>query len=478
MSILLADDDAPLATFLSKSLESEGYSVHTALDESTVLAELQRQNYKLIILDLNFGETDGLKLLEKLRAGGLETPVMVLSARNRVSDRIQSLNLGADDYITKPFSFQELAARANALLRRKADPSLSVLRVENLELDPASRKVHRGKREIKLSPKEFELLFLLMRHAGETVSRQDLLKESWGLQLESDSNLVDVYVNYLRKKIDHRDEEKLIYTVRGSGYRIGRPAPLHGGEREMKEGSYEVVQESTADYLRAPGETSESAAVQQMPLRALIHSLVHDLAQPLTSVRCFLEMTGMHETAPSIQSSDLMTIEQQADRAIALTKAISALVREPQAPAGPWTSLDALLNDIFNDFIILLHSGLLALDRQWDASIQVTSNPALRHLIVVFLSKLVGRNTKPLALTITAQVKEGFCMLQLRWKANDDSQAGIQDARSILYKDLPHLQALAQSLGAELSVATGQPEILLMLPAAAQAMNARQELPN
>ena len=229
MSILLADDDLHLATFLSKSLESEGYSVHTALNEDSVISELQRQNYKLIILDLNFGQTDGLKLLERLRADGLETPVMVLSARNRVSDRIQSLNLGADDYITKPFSFQELAARTNALLRRKADPLLNVLRVENLELDPASRKVHRGKREIKLSPKEFDLLFLLMRHAGETVSRQDLLRESWGLQPENDSNLVDVYVNYLRKKVDFPDEGKLIYTVRGSGYRIGRPAPSPGG---------------------------------------------------------------------------------------------------------------------------------------------------------------------------------------------------------------------------------------------------------
>jgi len=181
MSILLADDDIHLATFLSKSLESEGYSVHTALNEDSVLSELRRQNYKLIILDLNFGETDGLKLLEKLRAAGLETPVMVLSARNRISDRIQSLNLGADDYITKPFSFQELAARTNALLRRKADPQLNMLRVEDLVLDPASRKVHRGKREIKLSPKEFELLYLLMRRAGETVGRQDLLRESWGL---------------------------------------------------------------------------------------------------------------------------------------------------------------------------------------------------------------------------------------------------------------------------------------------------------
>jgi len=218
VSILLADDDLHLATFLSKSLESEGYSVHTALNEDSVLSELQRQNYQLIILDLNFGQTDGLKLLERLRGDGLETPVMVLSARNRVSDRIQSLNLGADDYITKPFSFQELAARTNALLRRKADPALNVLRVEDLELDPGSRKVHRGKHEIKLSPKEFDLLLLLMRHAGETVTRHDLLRESWGLEPGTDSNLVDVYVNYLRNKVDRGRERKLIQTVRGSGY--------------------------------------------------------------------------------------------------------------------------------------------------------------------------------------------------------------------------------------------------------------------
>src|SRR6478672_1345693 len=341
MSILLADDDLHLATFLSKSLESEGYSVHTALNEDSVLSELQRQNYKLIILDLNFGETDGLKLLEKLRADGLETPVMVLSARNRVSDRIQSLNLGADDYITKPFSFQELAARTNALLRRKADPALNILRVENLELDPASRKIHRGKREIKLSPKEFDLLFLLMRHAGETVTRQDLLRESWGLQPETDSNLVDVYVNYLRKKIDLANEEKVIHTVRGSGYRIGRPAPDHASiglaklhETPDQEGNHNHHESAVAGL-------SDLMSAQNAPLRAVIHSTAHDLAQPLTSIRCFLEVLAMNNGAP-IPPADLRSIEQQTDRAISLAKSISALVRESAVPTGPWVSLDGL----------------------------------------------------------------------------------------------------------------------------------------
>ena len=466
MSILLADDDVDLATFLSKSLESEGYSVHTALNEDSVLSELQRQNYKLIILDLNFGETDGLKLLEKLRAEGLETPVMVLSARNRISDRIQSLNLGADDYITKPFSFQELAARANALLRRKADPFLSVLRVENLELDPASRKVHRGKREIKLSPKEFDLLFLLMRRAGETVSRQDLLRESWGLELETDSNLVDVYVNYLRRKIDLANEGKLIVTVRGSGYSIGRPAPSSGGAHPVKTHPDAISDESVHSYAPASlASSAESIVMLQTPLRALIHSLAHDLAQPLTSVRCFLEVMGMNKGPASIQPGDLKSIEQQADRAISLAKGISALVREAPAPAGPWTLLDALLNDIFNDFLVLLNSGLLTLDRQWSPSVQVTSSPVLRQLIVLFLSKLVGRNARPLLLSITTQITEGRCLLGLNWKANDQSQTAVQDARNILAKDLTCVQELAYSIGGEILLSEGLPEILLRLPA-------------
>jgi DNA-binding response OmpR family regulator len=473
MSILLADDDLHLANFLSKSLESEGYSVHTALNEDSVISELQRQNYKLIILDLNFGQTDGLKLLEKLRSEGLETPVMVLSARNRVSDRIQSLNLGADDYITKPFSFQELAARTNALLRRKADPALSVLRVENLELDPSSRKVHRGKREIKLSPKEFDLLFLLMRHAGDTVTRQDLLRESWGLQPETDSNLVDVYVNYLRKKVDVAEEGKLIFTVRGAGYRIGRPASSPGVATPSKMQS----DNSQADFNHThqpsilPG-VMEAGSVQQTPLRSLIHSVAHDLAQPLTSIRCFLEVMGMHNGESHPSAADIRSIEQQADRAISLAKGISALVRENPVPSGPWISLDSLLNELFNDFVVLMNSGLLTLERQWDTSVQVTSSPVLRHLMVLFLSKLVGRNTRPLVLTISAQANDGRCLLHLKWKSTDASPSALLDAKNIVAKELTHIQGLVYSIGGELSLIDGRAEILLKLPAAIQVSRA------
>jgi len=468
MSILLADDDLDLATFLSKSLESEGYSVHTALNEDSVISELERQNYKLIILDLNFGQTDGLKLLEKLRSKGLETPVMVLSARDRVSDRIQSLNLGADDYITKPFSFQELAARTNALLRRKADPALNVLRVEDLELDPASRKVYRSKQEIKLSPKEFELLLLLMRHAGETVTRNDLLRWSWGLQPESDSNLVDVYVNYLRRKIDSAGENKLIHTVRGAGYRIGRPAPVQiGGPSNGQPSSVHM----DVDHTYPPGalgDLTDTLSIQQTSLKALIHAVAHDLAQPLTSIRCFLEVAGMHKNGSPSFPSNLRTIEQQADRAISLAKAISVLVREVPAPDAPWISLDSLLNELFNEFVVLLHSGLLTLERQWTPAIQVTSSPVLRHLMVLFLSRLVGRNTRPMVLTISAQANEGRCAIHLDWKPADGAQPALLDAKSTLGKELAYIQELVYSIGGELSLTDGRSEILLKVPAATQ----------
>jgi DNA-binding response OmpR family regulator len=299
MSILLADDDVDLASFLSKSLESEGYEVHIAPDESVVLAELQRQNYKLIILDLNFGKTGGLRLLEKLRAEGITTPVIVLSARPKVSDRIQSLHLGADDYVTKPFSFQELSARVNAILRRKADPSLNILRVADLELDSVTRRAMRSGRELKLSSREFHLLHLLMRRAGTEVSRQELLHEVWGSQPGSDSNLVDVYVNYLRRKIEHfvvirgeekiDEENKLIHTIRGVGYRIGPEAAPAKGSGE----SVHPVSESGRS--RGPAPISglsrpEQISSHQTALRALVSSVAHDLAQPLTGVRCFFEV--------------------------------------------------------------------------------------------------------------------------------------------------------------------------------------------
>ena len=465
MSILLADDDAQLATFLSKSLESEGYSVHTALDEGSVLEELKRQNYQLIILDLNFGQTDGLRLLERLRTEGLETPVMVLSARNRIADRIESFNLGADDYVTKPFSFQELAARANALLRRKADPALSILRVEDLELDPATRKAHRGKREIKLSPKEFDLLALLLRRGGNTVSRHELLRECWGEELETDSNLVDVYVNYLRKKVDFPEDEKLIQTVRGEGYRLGPPASGYKAAAGAEQRGPAEPLPGQSYPLEGEREL-ENGGSAQTPLRATVHSVAHDLAQPLTSLRCFLEVLALSSNLSPSQASDLKLIEQQADRAIALTKGISALVRENVPVTQPWTALDDLLHEIFNDFSVLLHSGVLTLERQWDPSVHVTSNPLLRQLLLLLFSKIAGRNTGALILTISAAVKNGRCGMRLAWKPADASAASLPDARTVLARDLPNLEQMAHSLSGEFALAERQAEVSLTIPAA------------
>lgn len=469
MSILLADDDVQLATFLSKSLESEGYSVRTAPDETTVFSELKRQNYKLIILDLNFGNTDGLRLLEKLRSAGLETPVLVLSARNRVSDRVQSLNLGADDYVTKPFSFQELAARANAILRRKADRSLSILRVEDLELDPGARKVHRGKREVKLSPKELDLLQLLMRRPGETITRQQLLLECWGTQ-EADSNLVDVYVNYLRKKIDSFSADKLIHTVRGAGYRLGKPSPEAASHDGLPDGAGLQL------LMDASAEPSPPEQLEPAPLRTLVHAIAHDLAQPLTSVRCFLEMVAARKTSAAPQPAEMATIEQQADRAIALAKGISALVRESPVPVSPWISLETLFDDLLADFEVLLQSGQLTLERHWEPRIQISSSPVLRQLLVLFLSKLVGRNSQPFVLTIKARTSDERCHLEMIWRPRNTWQKPVQDSRTILARELASVQEIVRSLSGELALLEDRPEISLTLPVAPQANAARADV--
>jgi two-component system, OmpR family, response regulator len=468
-AILLADDDVQLANFLCKSLESEGYSAHTALNEDAVFAGLRRQNYKLIILDLNFGQTDGLQLLKRLRSQGVETPVIVLSARNRTTDRIQSLNLGADDYVTKPFSFQELAARANALLRRKADPALSLLRIENLELDPASRKVHRGNRDIKLSPREFDLLHLLMRRGGETVSRHELLKECWGQESDSDSNLVDVYVNYLRRKVDVGDEEKLICTVRGAGYRLGKAASEHTPELSAAEASHPPAAQP---YSPQAVEPNDAIAVQQTPLRALIHSLAHDLAQPLTSVRCFLEMLSVRGGTILPGDKDLQTIEQQADRAVGLTKGISAMVREVPLPSESWISLDSLLNDVFNDFAALQTSGLLVLERRLDLSIQVANSPALRQLCVFIVSKLAANNTSQ-TLTVAAQSSSGGCDLLFKWKASGNGNTQLAAGKNIFSGAISYMHEMVQSIAGEISLASDQPEITLHLPLRPAATVAR-----
>lgn len=473
MSILLADDDVQLATFLSKSLESEGYSVRTAINETVVLDELKRQSYKLIILDLNFGRSDGLKLLQRIRSEGLETPVIVLSARNHVTDRIRSLNLGADDYVTKPFSFQELAARTSAVLRRKTDPGLSILRAEDLDLDPVLRKVHRGQREIKLSPREFDLLHLLIRRAGETISRNELLHECWGHEADTDSNLVDVYINYLRRKLEPSEESKIIFTIRGEGYRLGKPAPLVPHEKSLAarmEGAAGPLGQSYGDHLPP----SEPDGPQEKTSRALVHAMSHDLAQPLTSIRCFLELLSLRKQGTSITAADLMSAEHQADRAIALAKGISAIARDPTPSEGAWIPIDRLFNDVANDFSILVHTGFLALERDWQEQIQVSSSQALRQLLTVIVAKLAGCNTRRLKLKVSARADEARCRINIRWEVNDGSQEQPQSASSVLARDIDNMQALLEYMRGELWLHDDQAEITLTLPTAPESPSAEK----
>jgi len=216
--ILVVEDEEKVASFIRKGLEEERYAVDVALDgeEGLELAELNP--YDLIVLDLMLPGLDGFRFIQRLRAQGVHTPILVLTARDSVGDKVKGLDLGADDYLTKPFAFAELLARIRALLRRGAPQAPPVLQVADLTLDPAARRVTRAGRPIELTAKEFALLEYFMRHAGRVLTRTMILEHVWDQSFDSYTNVVDVYVNYLRKKVDQGFEPRLIHTVRGVGY--------------------------------------------------------------------------------------------------------------------------------------------------------------------------------------------------------------------------------------------------------------------
>jgi two-component system copper resistance phosphate regulon response regulator CusR len=223
MRILVAEDDSALSNFVKKGLEAEHYAVDVARegDEAQYMAE--QFEYDLLLLDLTLPRMDGLKVLQNVRIAKPSLPVLVLTGRTKIEDRVKGLDLGADDYLTKPFSFTELSARVRALLRRGGRPAASLLRVADLEMDRVERQVRRGGRRIELTAKEFGLLEYLMRNTGHTVSRAMIVEHVWNLSFDSMTNVVDVYINYLRKKVDNGYAQRLIHTVRGVGYRLGQP---------------------------------------------------------------------------------------------------------------------------------------------------------------------------------------------------------------------------------------------------------------
>jgi two-component system OmpR family response regulator len=220
MRALVVEDEAKMAALLRRGLLEEGYAADVARTGEDALWMARATPYDAIVLDVMLPGRDGVSVCRELRAAGVWSPILMLTARDGVEDRVAGLDGGADDYLTKPFSFSELLARLRALTRRGAPERPAVLQAGSLRLDPAAREARRGERKVDLSAKEFALLETFMRRPGEVLSRLDLLEHAWDFAYENRSNIVDVYVRYLREKIDRPFGVESIETVRGAGYRF------------------------------------------------------------------------------------------------------------------------------------------------------------------------------------------------------------------------------------------------------------------
>jgi len=222
MRILVVEDEKRIADFLCRGLQGAGYAVDAAPDGTSALENVHSTDYDLVILDLMLPDMDGLQVLEKIRNRKTGPPVLILSARGTLDDRVRGLEQGADDYLVKPFAFVELLARVRALLRR-GQPAPEKLQVADLTLDCIRRKVLRGVETIDLAPKEFGILEYMMRNRGRPLSRTMIVEHVWDMDYDGLTNIVDVYIRHLRSKIDDRFPQKLIQTVRGIGYMIEVP---------------------------------------------------------------------------------------------------------------------------------------------------------------------------------------------------------------------------------------------------------------
>jgi heavy metal response regulator len=220
MRILVVEDERRIAAFIKRGLEEEHYAVDVAYDGEEALDWAAMVDYDLIVLDVLLPKKDGIEVCRELRAQGNKVPILMLTARDAIEDRVQGLDSGADDYLVKPFAFQELLARIRALLRRSGEIKTPRLQVGDLVLDTLTHRATRGGQVIELTAREYALLEFLMRHPGQVLSRTQILEHVWNYDFFTTSNVVDVYIRYLRRKIDKSFEAKLLQTVRGVGYKI------------------------------------------------------------------------------------------------------------------------------------------------------------------------------------------------------------------------------------------------------------------
>ena len=220
MKVLVIEDDPTVGQFIKRGLEEHRWQVELVPDGAEGESRALRDQYDLVILDMRLPGRQGLDVLRNLRAQGFERPVLVLTAQDAVDAKVTTLRAGADDYVTKPFAFEELLARVEVLSRRPRAIAPPVLRAGDLELDPGTREVRRAGQPVELTPKEYAVLEYLMRHAGRVMSRTLITEYVWGYHFDPGTNIVDVVINHLRKKLDHDPENRLIATVRGVGYVI------------------------------------------------------------------------------------------------------------------------------------------------------------------------------------------------------------------------------------------------------------------
>ena len=231
MKILVVDDDPAVRESLRRSLIFNGYSIVLAADGEEALDKVQSERPDMAILDVMMPKLDGLEVCRELRSQGDDIPILLLTARDSVSERVAGLDAGADDYLTKPFALEELLARTRSLVRRAARPAavdtqqIEILKFEDLELDPATRDVTRGGRQISLTRTEFALLELLLRNPRKVLSRTTILEDVWGYDFPTSGNALEVYIGYLRRKTEADGEPRLIQTVRGVGYVLRETAP-------------------------------------------------------------------------------------------------------------------------------------------------------------------------------------------------------------------------------------------------------------